>query len=155
MKRPKKKSSDQLQVRGKRGRLERTEDSGPPHVDDIDQDTTSSSRRLKKNKTDRSSKDDISGDILTQEANVMKDLRNCDVMEHLASFLNSQDLGSWYNSCKTVRDCIDSLSLWRKHAKKLVKIMGMRKNILKEKGRKKSFDRKSQESAHFQKLSKG
>ena len=84
--------------------------------------------------------------------NVMKVLRNCDVIEHIASFLNSQDLGSWYNSCKTVRDCIDSLSLWRKHAKKLVKIMGMRKNILKEKGRKKSFNCKSQESAHFQKL---
>ena len=76
----------------------------------------------------------------------MRALGNRDVLEHLASFLDNQDLGSFYETCQTVKTNMDELSLWRKRAQKLVKILGIRKNILKERGR------KSEESAHFRNL---
>ena len=82
----------------------------------------------------------------------MRALGNRDVLEHLASFLDNQDLGSFYETCQTVKTNMDELSLWRKRAQKLVKILGIRKNILKERGRKKRFDCKSEESAHFRNL---
>ena len=104
--------------------------------------------RLDENEED-GRKDDPS-DI--QTAKVMRALGNRDVLEHLASFLNNQDMGSFYETCQTVKTNMDELSLWRKRAQKLVKILGIRKNILKERGRKKRFDCKSEESAHFIKL---
>ena len=51
----------------------------------------------------------------------MRALGNRDVLEHLASFLDNQDLGSFYETCQTVKTNMDELSLWRKRAQKLVK----------------------------------
>ena len=60
----------------------------------------------------------------------MRALGNPDV-----SFLDFQDLDSFYETGQTVKTNMDELSLWRKRAQKLVKILGIRKNILKERGR--------------------
>ena len=49
-------------------------------------------------------------------------LENREIMEHLASFLDDQALGSLYDSCQTVRNNIDELKLWKKRGHKLGKI---------------------------------
>ena len=82
-----------------------------------------------------------------KEVKALKSLGNCDVMEHLASYLNNQDLGSLYDTCVTIADGIDALSLWRKRALKLTKILGSKKG-----GLKKRFGCKSEESAHYRDL---
>ena len=74
--------------------------------------------------------DDDPSDI--QTARVMRALGNRDVLEHLASFLDNQDLGSFYETCQTVKTNMDELSLWRKRAQKLAKNLGIRKNIMNE-----------------------
>ena len=79
-----------------------------------------------------------------KEIQVLKSLGNCDVMENLASYLKNQDLGSLYETCQTAKESIDELSLWRKRALKLAKILGSKKR-----GLKKRFGCKSEESAHF------
>ena len=53
-----------------------------------------------------------------KEVKVLKSLGNCDVMEHLAGYLDNQDLGSLYETCPTVKNSIDELSLWKKRALK-------------------------------------
>ena len=75
-------------------------------------------------------------------------LGNYDIMEHLASFLNNQDLGSWYDTCQTVKSGLDGLSLWRMRAQEHAKILRKNDNILKEK----TFDCQSEESSHFREL---
>ena len=82
-----------------------------------------------------------------KEDKVLKILGNRDVMEHLASYLNNQDLGSFYETCQTVKNSIDELSLWRKRALKLEKIRRSKKR-----GLKKRFIFKSEESAHYREL---
>ena len=70
-----------------------------------------------------------------KKVKVLKSLGNSDVMEHLASYLNIKDLGSLYETCQTVKDSIDDLSLWRKRALKLAKFLGLEE---------------SEESVHYQ-----
>ena len=100
-------------------------------------------------------KDIESNEIIDKkEVKVMKSLGNCVVMEHLAGYLNNQDLGSLNDTCVTVADSIDALSLWRKRAHKLSEIIGCSRGCKKgcNRGCNKTFDYKSEESAHYREL---
>ena len=96
---------------------------------------------------DRNMKDNESNKRIDKKKEVLKSLGNCDVMENLASYLNNQDLGSLYETCQTLKNSIDELSLWRKRALKLAKIVGPLVRV-----HKKRFGCKSKESAHYRKL---
>ena len=104
---------------------------------------------------DRNMKDNESNKrIDKKEVKVLKSLGNCDVMEHLAIYLNNQDLSSLNDTCVTVADSIDALSLWRKRAHKLSEIIGCSRGCKKgcNRGCNKTFDYKSEESAHYREL---
>ena len=92
---------------------------------------------------DRNIKDNESNKRIDKKKEVLKSLGNCDVMENIASYLNNQDLGSLYETCQTLKNSIDELSLWRKRALKLSEISGCKR------GCKKTFDYKAEESAHY------
>ena len=70
----------------------------------------------------------------------MEVLRNCDAMEHIASFLDNHDLGSLFETCQTVKTSINEISLWRIRAQELAKILRKNDNECKEIGLDKKFD---------------
>ena len=75
-----------------------------------------------------------------KKVKVLKSLGNSEVMENLASYLSNQDLGSFYETCQTVKNSIDDLSLWRKRTLKLATFLGSEQ----------IFVCKSEESVHYQ-----
>ena len=111
---------------------------------------------LDEEEEDRNKEDNESSKRIEKkkEVKVLKSLGNCDVMEHLASYLNIQDLSSLNDTCVTVADSIDALSLWRKRAHKLSEILGCSRGCKKgcNRGCNKTFDYKSEESAHYREL---
>lgn len=103
-------------------------------------------------------KDDTS---TIQTAMVLRVLGNPDVMEHLARFLDIKELGSWYDTCQTVKKNIDELQiwrkraeLWRKHAVLLVDIFRPTADQEFLKNIKRTFDCKIEEAVHFRELCK-
>ena len=114
--------------------------------------------RLEENEKDGATEDDTS---TIQTARIMRALGNPDVMEHLARFLDIKELGSWYDTCQTVKDNIDELQIWRKRAELWRKHAVLLADIFRPtadeeflKNINRTFDCKIEESVHFRELYK-
>ena len=66
---------------------------------------------VKKRKADITTLSEEEAKENSKRAKVLKTLGNCDVMENITSYLDYQDLGSLYETCQTVKESIDELSL--------------------------------------------
>ena len=124
----------------------RTEKSGPGHEEELLKDTSSTNREIT-----GSSKENEKDGVSVVPSDIMA-LGNADIVEYIASFLNNYELDLWCDACPMVKYCIAKLSLWKKRAQKLAKISTLSDIFLQEQGIEKTFDSKTQESAHFRKL---